>query len=269
MNILKNGFVVTMAFNEMDALPVWYKHYSKYFEPQSMYVIDHGSYENYVPDGVNRIFVPRYKGFNEDSRRDSVQGIVYSLMRYYDFGVYCDADELILLDDFSCNDIKHDEVIFVHGFNLFRVLVDGVDRIYGLLSNGMCKPIVFSKPLIFWSSGFHGVRVETEPKMSLIMGHTKYFDKNAYQRNFDNRQIAYNAMHEHHKNFGINNHWIDSSLLQTVYQQVQSAIDQNCLMNNVDQYIPVWGHDPNGFLIAKDTGKPFLLDLTDSFSFLL
>lgn len=266
---LKNGFVVTMAFNEKEALQVWYRHYSQYFDPESMYVIDHGSNENYVPDGVNRIYVPRYKGFNEDCRRDAVQGLVHSLNQYYDFGIYCDADELVLLDSFSYDELGSGGITFVHGFNIFRVSVDGKDRIYGLLSHGMCKPIVFRTMTPCWSSGFHGVRLDTTPSMSLIMAHTKFYDVNIYQRNISNRHIAYDEMHEHHKNFGINSHWVDPNVLHNVYGQVQSAIDQNCLRNDISEYTPLWGHDPNGFLVAKDTGSPFLLDLTDKFAHLL
>lgn len=269
MSKYKNGFVLTMAFNEKDAMPIWFAHYSRYFDPSMMYVIDHGSNENYIPDGVNRIYVPRDKGFNEDSRRDSVQGLVYSLMQYYDFGIYCDADELVVLDGFSLDAIEDDGIIFVHGFNLFKVSVDGMDRIYGLLSHGMCKPIIFRKKMPLWSSGFHGIRLDTEPKMSIIMGHTKFYDTNIYQRNISNREIAYAAMHQHHKDFGINSHWVDPNILFNVYNQVQSAIDQNCLRNDVGEYTPLWGHDPNGFVVAKDTGRPFLLDLTDQFINLL
>lgn len=83
-----NGFVLTMQYNDDYFMPIWVRHYEKYFKHESMYVIDHGSDQNFVPQAVNRIYVPRNKGFDELDRLSMVQGVVFSLMKCYDWGFF-------------------------------------------------------------------------------------------------------------------------------------------------------------------------------------
>ena len=45
----QNRFIVTMQFNEKACLPIFLKHYTQYFRPENIYIIDHGSSENLAP----------------------------------------------------------------------------------------------------------------------------------------------------------------------------------------------------------------------------
>ena len=44
---MRNAAAFTMVNNETHFLPIWIKHYSKYFEPQDLYVINHNPDEEF------------------------------------------------------------------------------------------------------------------------------------------------------------------------------------------------------------------------------
>ena len=90
-------FLLTMQYNEDIHLSIFLRHYSRFFKPENIYVIDHGSIKNNVPNEYNRIYVPRHKPFSETDRLSLIKGICHGLLPYYDYGVYADCDELINL----------------------------------------------------------------------------------------------------------------------------------------------------------------------------
>lgn len=268
MKKFKNGFVVTMQYNEKDFLPLWVRHYSKYFELQQMYVIDHGSDENYVPAGINRIYVPRTNGFDEYSRRDSVKFIVASLRKFYSFGIYCDCDELIDLNSFDPEDMVRDEVVFVIGFDLFRVMVDGSVRIYGMLHPGLCKPLVFNALCPDWTIGFHGCKTDRIRMPFIKMGHLKFLDLEIFNKTILNRKSVYKQMREDHKTLGIALHWNDEEALKKRHKEFKAALDSGFFRNAVENFNPVWQKIATGEILMKNA-DPVILDLTDSFPDLL
>src|SRR3954451_2480512 len=79
------GFLLTMQYEEKVMLPIFLSHYARYFPKSGTYVLDHGSTENHVPEGVNRIWVPRDRPFSEQRRRAAVSYIVASLLQHYDW----------------------------------------------------------------------------------------------------------------------------------------------------------------------------------------
>lgn len=259
------GFVLTMQYNDDFFLPIWIRHYEKYFNHDSIYVIDHGSDQNFVPPTVNRIYVPRTNGFNELDRLYIVQGIVFALMKSYDYGVFCDSDELILLDGFKQEKMIPKSSIYVYGFDLFKVNVEGKSKIYGIFNNAMCKPLIFNHDYPVWSTGFHGVKVSESPVMSMIMGHLKYINQNAYMNNFINRQAAYETMSDIEKNKGVAQHWNDFSHLTQVYTRAQSTIDSVPLCHDLSQIPLNWTDEINGTTMLMPPTHSYIMDLTNKF----
>ena len=47
-----NRFLLTMQYDESLILPIFLKHYSHYFPAENIFVIDHGSQVNLIPEGV-------------------------------------------------------------------------------------------------------------------------------------------------------------------------------------------------------------------------
>lgn len=264
-----NGFVLTMQYNDDYFMPIWVRHYEKYFKHESMYVIDHGSDQNFVPQAVNRIYVPRNKGFDELDRLSMVQGVVFSLMKCYDWGVFCDSDELILLEKFSPELMPPKSTIFAYGFDLFKVHVDGSLKIYGLFNSTISKPLVFNHDYPGWSTGFHGVKSVGSPGISLVMGHLKYFDEGAYEKNFRSRKEAFESMAEVEKNKGIAQQWNDSSHFANVYRHAQQVISSTVLLDNPSGIPIEWGQEINGCTILNPPAGSFVMDMTEKFSDLL
>lgn len=266
---MKRGFALTMQYNERDLLPQWIAHYSKYFEQKNLYVIDHGSDVNYVPPGVNRIYVPRSPIFDEDLRRDCVKGIVFSLMQYYDYGVFSDADELVVMESFDPEAIEPNQVYYTYGFDLFYVLVDGKRRIYGSLNTDECKPLVFNHALPHWSSGFHGCIVPGVPAIKPVMGHTKYMNRQFYENGLAQREKVYNSMSELHKSAGVAKHWVSDNDINSIYTKIQQAIDQGYVYSSLPDLTNYLCHDRSGHTSFKSLDKPYLVDMTDYFPRLL
>ena len=83
---MRNAAAFTMVNNETHFLPIWIKHYSKYFESQDLYVINHNpdeEFSKYLETqkkmGINIINAYNDKLWNEIWRRD----IVNNLQHYH------------------------------------------------------------------------------------------------------------------------------------------------------------------------------------------
>lgn len=263
------GFVLTMQYNDDFFLPIWLKHYSQYFRSNQIYVIDHGSDKNIVPDHVNRIYVPRDKGFDEIERLSVVHGIVFSLMKCYDWGVFCDSDELVDLDNFTHDEMDANQTIFTYGFDLFQVNVCNEKRIYGLLNSTMCKPQIFNHDYPDWSTGFHGIKNASRPEIYNIMGHIKYLFRDAYKINQMNRMSAYSSMKEADKSKGIAQQWNDPFHEDRIYQNMQEIISNTILTDSLSKIPIEWINDLNMGTMFKPTSEPIIMDLTSKFFDLL
>lgn len=266
---MKKGFALTMQYNESDFLPQWIEHYSKYYNRNQLYVIDHGSDSNFIPNDINRIYVPRSKIFDEDKRRDCVKGVVFSLMQYYDFGIFSDIDELINLDGFDPNQMEKNQVYYVYGFDLFRVIVGDEHKIYGRLNSSECKPLIFNHPLPQWSSGFHGCIINGRPNFKMVMGHTKYLERHRYENGLVRRARVYESMSDLHKNAGVAKHWVYENSIDDIYKKMQSEIDNGFVYNSLPDLSNFIVNDYAGHSRVKDLSSPYVLDLSTEFADLL
>lgn len=270
MDKFKNGFILTMQYNEHDFLPIWVRHYGKYFDHCNMYVIDHGSEINIVPNSLNRIFVPRSENFNETARRDCVQGIVYSLMQYHSFGIYCDTDELIVLDEFNPAAMEKNEIYYSYGFDLFNLKIGQNARIIGILNEGISKPLVFNYPIPQWSPGFHGCILQKPPVIKFILGHIKYIKKEYFANSLQNRKRVYNTMSPEDKFRGIARHWnTDESSFDEMYSRVESAISQGLVHEELPDLFKTLIINSSNFAYFEHGQIPYLMDFTTTFPDLL
>lgn len=255
-----------MQYNERDLLPLWVAHYSKYFKHEHMYVLDHGSVENYVPTCINRILVPRTARFDEDIRRDCVKGIVFSLMQYYDYGVFCDVDELVVMESFNPEMMEENQIYYTYGFDLFYVSINGRRKIYGSLNADECKPLVFNYALPQWSSGFHGCIINALPTTKPVMGHIKYLNRQFYENGRQQRQVVYDSMSDLHKEGGIAKHWIMNNGIDEVYSKIQTAINEGYVYKTLPDISKFITQDYAGHTRFGTIDTPYLMDLTDCFS---
>ena len=162
---------ITMAYNESTLLPVWARHYARQVGADQCYVVDHGSTDPIaLPPGMNAIRIPR--SAHDDLRRAVfISELAASLLRYYDWVIYTDADELVLADPHFFRDLpsfcaasdSFDTVTAI-GFDVQHVPAAepplepgssiGAQRGWIRFTSAMCKPLLTRQP-ISWSPGFH------------------------------------------------------------------------------------------------------------------
>lgn len=174
-------FLLTMQYNETLCLPVFMRHYSRYFSRDRIFIIDHGSDADLTPPGCNRIFVPRDRPFSERARMRLIRAIASGLLEYFDAGVFVDCDELINLDalrDFGPDDTP---VRYVAGFDVFAADTSNGKRLLGYLTPQSCKASVFAKTP-HWVLGFHGCD-HPAGTLSMPMAHIRFmFHEQSAQR---------------------------------------------------------------------------------------
>jgi hypothetical protein len=213
-----NRFLLTMQYDESLMLPIFLRHYSQYFPPENIFVIDHGSRFNLVPGGVNRIYVPRDKPFSEIDRLELIQKITQGLLCYYDLGVYADCDELISFRDVDFDSLE-DAVTYVAGFEIF---VNKSSEIIGALNPLECKPLIFKTPPV-WGLGFHSSNAKPST-LSIPMAHIRYFDRELSRDRLIGRRIVHKNMDKAEVSRGIAGHWGDGDReLNEFYSYIDSS----------------------------------------------
>lgn len=200
-----NKFLLTMQYNEYFLMPIFIRHYNKYFSLNNIFVIDHGSDSNLIPPGVNRIYVPRDRPFSEVDRLNLIKHISAGLLKYYDYGVYADSDEFIALE-YLCEDkLKDTDVIYVAGFDVY-IDKDKKDLI-GLINPHECKPLIY-KTVPNWGVGFHSSNIQfPSEKLEIPMAHVRYLFPDEITERFNIRRMVFQSMKENEKKAGLDFHW--------------------------------------------------------------
>jgi hypothetical protein len=198
-------------------LPFFLRHYSQYFRAENIFIIDHGSRVNLIPEGFNRIYVPRDRPFSEVARLDLVQKITQGLLNYYDFGIYADCDELIALQGVNFTSLA-DEVTYVAGFEVF---LNKSNQIIGALNPHECKPLIFKK-MPNWSYGFHSSNAKPSI-LNIPMAHIRYFDRDLSRDRLLERRMVHMNMDVVEASRGIAVHWGDGDKdLNDFYSYIDS-----------------------------------------------
>lgn len=239
-------FLVTMQYNEEHILPLFLKHYEKYFDKKDIYIIDHGSTMNFDYSEYNHIRIPRDKPFSEKSRIELIKNLTTGLLNYYDYGVYADCDELICLDhteDMILN--TGQPIIYVAAFDVFKK----DNKLYGIFDSIGCKPLIFSRP-VDWQLGFHGCQYAPDDDLVVPMAHIRYLDEEHRDERNNLRVLIRNDMDIIEKDLNSNHHWVD----QTYYNRFKEVI------NNFDkQSIQKFTYVPSSMII-EPTSNYFTLN---------
>lgn len=194
-----------MQFEEDIFLPIYLRHYLKYFSPENIFVIDHGSSKNIIPQGINRIYIPRDRPFSEKSRLELIKKVSDGLLEYYDFGVYSDCDELISFEGVNDQALMSREVTYVAGFEVFSAHTDRDSRLLGLLNPCECKPLIFTKTPA-WTAGFHCSGAIPDA-ITIPLVHIRYLDRASARDRLKSRQKVYESLDPHEKGLMVDYHW--------------------------------------------------------------
>lgn len=161
---------VTMAYNESVLLPIWTRHYARQVGADYCYVVDHGSTDPVVlPPGMNIVRLPR--SAHDDIRRAAfIADLVAGLLRYYDWVLYTDVDELVIADPNYFADLPAfcattgGRTISAIGLDIQHIpslepVLDptkpiGAQRGWVRFTSAMCKPVL-TRQVLQWAPGFH------------------------------------------------------------------------------------------------------------------
>lgn len=214
-------FLLTMQFEEEIFLPIYLRHYSKYFLPENIFVIDHGSSRNIVPPGINRIYIPRDRPFSEGSRLELIKSISHGLLEYYDCGMYTDCDELISLEGINDQSLLSNEITYVAGFEVFIGNAEHSSYLLGLINPCECKPLIFTKTPT-WTAGFH-CSSAIPNSISIPMAHIRYLDPISARERLKSRQKVYETLNNREKDLMVDYHWsLGDSELNDFYSHLGS-----------------------------------------------
>lgn len=105
----KKCAVFTIVKNESYFLPIWIKHYKKYFNVADIYVLDHESNDGSTNNlDVNVIPVTNELAFDHQWLVDTVQNQQVKLLEEYESVLFAESDELIYTLEKPLNEVIDD-----------------------------------------------------------------------------------------------------------------------------------------------------------------
>ena len=162
--------VFTIVHNEQYYLPIFLKHYSRFFSPEDIYILDHdtidGSTTN-INAQIEKIHNDLY--FSHQWLVDNVQRKQEELLRKYKYVLFVECDELVIANPTKYVDLT-DYILRAtqplhrcSGFEVVQgeteLILDPTKPIFDQRRNwcpspGFCKPLLARVPM-HWSFGFH------------------------------------------------------------------------------------------------------------------
>jgi Glycosyl transferase family 2 len=184
--------VVTMVRNEAVFLPIWLGYYGRFFAPEDIYVLDHGS-DDGSTDGGGFVRVPvEHPTVDWAWHRDVLQGQQHALLESYGAVLVTDVDEIVVpapsTGDLAAYVASFDrefvtcrgyEVIHMRGestLDLSRPVLE--QRGWWFYSPAYCKPLLARVPML-WMGGLHARadgRVFDDGVLHLLHLHRMDFD---------------------------------------------------------------------------------------------
>lgn len=200
---------VTMVYDDAFFLRKWVEYYAARTARRNLYVITHGpqDYAHEIAEGCNVIEVNRraaYRSMDQD-RFQLVNHLCSGLNHMFDWVVYNDVDELIVLDPEKGDDL----IGYIEGLHPGRPVVSllGLELIHrvdmepdfdsrrGILAQRQfvrlnawyCKPCLTSIPLV-WGPDGHGSQHDRYTlSEDLFLFHLKWFDQDFHIRRHEDR----------------------------------------------------------------------------------
>ncbi|MFE9749860.1 RICIN domain-containing protein [Saccharothrix saharensis] len=185
--------VMTMVYNEEVLLPIWLGYYSRFFAPEDIYVLDHGTTDGSTDrPGFNRVPV-HHDEFGVGWQRDTCQRFQHELLERYDVVLHTDVDEIVAPDPRSGDlgeyiDRFDDDFVTCTGYEVLhmkdtepaydpgRPVLD--QRGTWFRNNSYSKPLLARVPME-WHGGFHERKdraARRDPSLRLIHLHRFDYD---------------------------------------------------------------------------------------------
>ncbi|MBI3316634.1 MAG: glycosyltransferase family 2 protein [Candidatus Omnitrophica bacterium] len=194
----KKCALLTLVKNENIFLPLWLQYYSKIFNPEDIYILDHESNDGSIEECLKKYsfqHIPlRWGYYDEIWKVERVREKQRELLQFYEYVLFTDADEILIPNPRKFGSLRNyidgldRDYVLSTGFQLIhqRGLEPRLDlrrplleqRSYWYPDKMYDKPLLARKPLD-WMPGFHeaknasGVR---DPDLWLLHLHKMDFD---------------------------------------------------------------------------------------------
>jgi hypothetical protein len=197
----QRGAVMTMVRDETVFLPIWLRYYSRFFAPEDIYVLDHGSTDGSTEAGGFVRIPVEHDTVDHAWRVEAVEAEQRSLLERYDVVLSVDADEIVVPDPDLGTLAEYvagfqEEWVNCLGYEVLHLrdreppirldqpLLE--QRDYWIAADGYDKPALATAP-ISWKPGFHhrtDGRLNIDPDLRLIHLHRLDYDL-CHQRHRD------------------------------------------------------------------------------------
>jgi hypothetical protein len=182
-----------MAQNEKVLLPIWWRYYSQFFEPEDIYIIDHETTDGST-SGPGFVRIPvSHPTVDWGWHRDTLQETQHWLIERYEVVLCTDVDEIVAPDPRTGNlagYIEHFNGDFVNcrGYeilhmkdiegplDLTRPILD--QRFHWYFNPAYSKPLLARVPML-WHGGLHARvdgQVNADPSLYLLHLHRVDYD---------------------------------------------------------------------------------------------
>jgi len=198
--------VVTQVKNEPLFLPLWRRHYGRNFGYCNLFIIDDGS-----NDDSTKLLYPSHVIcrpsvlFDEVQRANEISRFLRKLLMFYDWVIYTDVDEFLLIDPL----LKMDFVTYLTKIGANHINAVGINILHNVYSEGQFDPsrpvftqrcfgrfdrayfkqLVHSDSVVF-GPGFHLSNRANNFAPGLYLMHLALFDKD----NTRNRWLVRNRI---------------------------------------------------------------------------
>jgi len=185
--------VFTIVKNEKNYLPIWLKHYSKYFNPQDTYVLDHNTDDGSTDNiNCNVIKLDHSLSFDVEWLLKQVMSMQVKLFKKYDIVLFSECDELVVPTKTGRfeDHLKKQDVVKCKGFEIIhRVEKEpALDWSKPLLRQRkwwahlslIDKPLLSKIPLR-WSGGCHNCKETKTIDPDLLLIHIRRIDYETYK----------------------------------------------------------------------------------------
>ena len=184
----KRGAALTIVRDEPVFLPIWLRYYSRFFPPEDLYVLDHGTSDGST-DGGGFVRIPvRHDTVDHSWMVRTIEDHQHELIERYDVVVVTDVDEIVaphpalgtLADYIDCleegyvNCLGYELIHLVDREGPFDPARNVLDqRGHWFASDIYDKPALATEPMR-WVPGFHRsaeLRMRPDPDLRLIHLH--------------------------------------------------------------------------------------------------
>ena len=192
---MKDCAVFTIVKNEKLFLPIWIKHYKKFFDNYDIYILDHESNDDSTKNlDVNVIPIYNEFTFDQNWLISTVQNFQCELLKNYKAVLFAEGDELIYTLDKPLNEIINlfinDETVNYQTCNGYEI-IQNLETEKSLSENDeiiknrnywyyspqyYCKTLLSKIPLN-WHYGFHETTSsQRDYKYNLFLCHLHKYD---------------------------------------------------------------------------------------------